>query len=107
MAHPNQDLVPKMGNSVITDPPQVEGNQVATLAVKPQLDPFQELAFILNKYSQELVDGADPLKISQALNQLQPDDEEAWTQEMWDMYDVLVEQASAANYQVTFNSETN
>ncbi|MEN9520630.1 MAG: hypothetical protein RLZZ381_3218 [Cyanobacteriota bacterium] len=79
--------------------------QVSTQAVKPQLSQFEELQAKIVELLQELADGEEGHKIIRILNELQPDDEDKWSEEMWDLYDQAVNQVSEANYQATFNPE--
>jgi hypothetical protein len=79
--------------------------QVSTQAVDPQLSQFEELQAKIVELLQELADGGEGHKIICILNELQPDDEDKWSEEMWDLYDQAVNQVSEANYQATFNPE--
>lgn len=79
--------------------------QVSTQAAEPQLSQFEELEAKIVELLQELADGGEGHKIISILNELQPDDEDKWSEEMWDLYDQAVNQVSEANYQATFNPE--
>ncbi|MGL6340567.1 MAG: hypothetical protein ACRC80_15690 [Waterburya sp.] len=79
--------------------------QVSTQAPEPQLSQFEELEAKIVELLQELADGGEGHKIISILNKLQPDDEDKWSEEMWDLYDQAVNQVSEANYQATFNPE--
>ena len=47
------------------------------------LTPFQELETTIDCFKQQLLDNIDPLVISQNLTQIQPEEEESWSEEMW------------------------
>lgn len=68
--------------------------------------PFQELEATIEDFKQQLKKGIDPLVISQNLTQIQPEEEESWTEQMWQMYDSFYEEVSQLEYQATFSSET-
>ena len=70
------------------------------------LTPFQELEVTINNFKQQLTEGVDPLIISQNLSQIQPEDEESWTEQMWQIYDSFYEEVSQLEYQATFSPET-
>ena len=67
------------------------------------LTPFQELEITIDRFKQQLLDNIDPLVISQNLTQIQPEEEESWSEEMWQMYDRFYEEVSQLEYQATFS----
>ena len=73
------------------------------ITVKPELNPLQELEATIASYKQQLTEGVEPLVVSQNLTQIQPDDEESWTEQMWQMYDSFYEEVSQLEYQATFS----
>ncbi|MBE9048704.1 hypothetical protein IQ255_30740 [Pleurocapsales cyanobacterium LEGE 10410] len=70
------------------------------------LTPFQELEATIAHFKQQLTEGIEPLVISQNLTQIQPEDEESWTENMWQIYDSFYEEVSQLEYQATFSPET-
>ncbi|NJK57468.1 MAG: hypothetical protein HC939_16400 [Pleurocapsa sp. SU_5_0] len=73
---------------------------------EPELTILQELEAAINGFKQQLTEGVDPLVISKALTQIQPDHEESWTEEIWQIYDSFYEEVSQLEYQATFSPET-
>ena len=73
---------------------------------EPELTTLQELEAAINGFKQQLTEGVDPLVISKALTQIQPDHEESWTEEIWQIYDSFYEEVSQLEYQATFSPET-
>jgi hypothetical protein len=71
-----------------------------------ELNPFQELEAAIDSFKRQLRDGAEPLAISQNLTQIQPEEEETWTEQMWQIYDCFYEEVSQLEYQSTFSFET-
>ena len=67
------------------------------------LSPFQELEATIDNFKQQLTEGTEPLVISQSLAQIQPEEEESWTEQMWQMYDSFYEEVSQLEYQATFS----
>ena len=67
------------------------------------LTPFQELEATIAHFKQQLTEGTEPLVISQNLAQIQPEEEESWTEQMWQMYDSFYEEVSQLEYQATFS----
>ena len=65
--------------------------------------PLQELEATIDRFKQQLSENIDPLVISQALTQIQPEDEESWTEQMWQIYDSFYEEVSQLEYQATFS----
>lgn len=83
-----------------------ESNVMVTpIKPDPVLSPLEELEAKIMGLLQELANGEDGLEIIRILNELQPENEEDWSDEMWEIYDRAREQVSEANYQVTFNIE--
>lgn len=68
---------------------------------------FQELEATIDNFKQQLKENVDPLVISQNLTQIQPDKEESWTEQMWQIYDSFYEEISQLEYQATFSHEKN
>lgn len=86
--------------------PTAESNVMVTpIKPDPVLSPLEELGAKIMGLLQELANGEDGLEIIRILNELQPKNEEDWSDEMWEIYDRAREQVSEANYQVTFNIE--
>lgn len=73
---------------------------------KPELTPFQELEATIDRFRKQLTEDIDPLVISQNLTQIQPEEEESWTEQMWQTYDSFYEEVSQLEYQATFSPET-
>ena len=73
---------------------------------KLELTPLQELEATIDRFKQQLTEGIDPLVISQNLTQIQPEEEESWTEQMWQIYDSFYEEVSQLEYQATFSPET-
>ncbi|MFM2314217.1 hypothetical protein C7B62_20440 [Pleurocapsa sp. CCALA 161] len=71
-----------------------------------ELTPFQELEATIDSFKQQLKEGIDPLVISQKLAQIQPEEEESWSEQMWQTYDSFYEEVSQLEYQATFSPET-
>ena len=71
-----------------------------------ELTPLQELETTIDRFKQQLLEDIDPLVISQALTKIQPEEEESWTEEMWEIYDSFYEEVSQLEYQATFSPET-
>lgn len=71
-----------------------------------ELTPLQELETTIDRFKQQLLEDIDPLVISQALTKIQPEEEESWTEEMWQIYDSFYEEVSQLEYQATFSPET-
>ena len=70
------------------------------------LTPFQQLKATIDDFKQQLTEGVEPLVVSQNLTQIQPDNEESWTEQMWQVYDSFYEEVSQLEYQATFSPET-
>ena len=68
-----------------------------------ELTPLQKLETTIDRFKQQLSENIDPLVISQALTQIQPEDEESWTEQMWQIYDSFYEEVSQLEYQATFS----
>ena len=74
---------------------------------KTVLSAFEELKQKLNDLLQKIADGEDVLKIVRIIDNLEPEDEEAWTEEMWDFYDRVREEVLEAKYKATFDFQEN
>ena len=96
MAYPS---IPKVFQSTVTEQQQHK-SQIGNIT------PLQELEATIDRFKQQLTEGVDPLAISQNLTQIQPDDEESWTEQMWQLYDNFYEEVSQLEYQATFSPET-
>ena len=70
------------------------------------LTPFQELEATIDNFKQHLAEDVDSLVISQNLTQIQPEEEESWSEEMWQIYDSFYEEVSQLEYQATFSPES-
>ncbi|NJL51034.1 MAG: hypothetical protein HC930_00420 [Hydrococcus sp. SU_1_0] len=97
-----QTFSPMTSQSTVTEQQQDE-SQINT---KLGLTPFQELEATIDSFKQQLKEGIDPLVISQNLTQIQPEEEESWTEQMWQIYDSFYEEVSQLEYQATFSPET-
>ena len=92
---------PTQFQSVVSERPlEVQAN------TESELSPLEELEATIDRFKQQLLDNIDPLVISQALTQIQPEEEESWTEEMWQIYDSFYEEVSQLEYQATFSPET-
>ncbi|WP_036488826.1 hypothetical protein [Myxosarcina sp. GI1] len=91
--------IPKVFQSTVTEQQQHK-SQIGNIT------PLQELEATVNRFKQQLTEGVDPLVISQNLTQIQPDEEESWTEQMWQLYDNFYEEVSQLEYQATFSPET-
>lgn len=91
--------IPEVFQSTATEQQQDEFHTDKEL----ELTPLQELEATIDRFKQQLSENIDPLVISQALTQIQPEDEESWTEEMWQLYDSFYEEVSQLEYQATFS----
>ena len=85
------EVVSKFGEELpIEELPITEKQSETTNSetVLSTLSTFEELEQKLNELLQKIADGGDILKISRLINNLEPEDEEAWTEEMWNFYDL-------------------
>ena len=78
-----------------------------TTSSETVLSTLEELEQKLNDLLQKIADGEDVLKIVRIINNLEPEDEEAWTEEMWNFYDRVREEVLEANYKATFDFQEN
>jgi hypothetical protein len=78
----------------------------AARSTTPESNPFQQLEAAIDSFKRQLRDGAEPLAISQNLTRIQPEEEETWTEQMWQIYDCFYEEVSQLEYQSTFSFET-
>ena len=97
--------IPKVFQSSVTEQQQDKSqiNIEPVITVKPELNPLLELEATINNFKQQLTEGIEPLVISQNLTQIQPESEESWTEQMWQMYDSFYEEVSQLEYQATFS----
>ncbi|MBE9048074.1 hypothetical protein IQ255_27390 [Pleurocapsales cyanobacterium LEGE 10410] len=65
------------------------------------LTPFQELEATIDNFKQQLTEGVEPLVISQNLTQIQPEEEESWTENMWQV--LLGKSPKKSLYQANLN----
>ena len=91
--------IPEVFQSTATEQQQDEFHTDKEL----ELTPLQELEATIDRFKQQLSENIDPLVISQALTQIQPEDEESWTEQMWQIYDSFYEEVSQLEYQATFS----
>ena len=92
--------------TVALDPTQAKetARTVDRVSTKPlAIRKLEELETKIIELLQELADGGDGLKIRQTLSEIEPENEEDWSDRMWEIYDQAVHQVSEANYQSTFN----
>lgn len=89
----------------VVNPTSTQEEEIKAIPTESVLTPLQELEATLDKFSQQLADGTSPGNLIHPLSQLQPDDEEAWTEEMWAVYDEFCDQIRKENYETTFDSE--
>ncbi len=75
----------------VSTPAVVETSQVEPNPIEPTLSSIQELETKLDSLFEELLprlqNGEHISKISATFDDLLPEDEEAWTDEMWELYD--------------------
>lgn len=69
------------------------------------LTPTKKLEATIDDFRQQLKEGVDPLVISQTLVNIQPESQESWTEEMWQLYDSFYEEVSQLQYETTFSSQ--
>lgn len=87
--------------TVALDSTQAKDSQVS--AEPLTILKLEELEPKINELLQELANGGDGAKILQILSEIEPKNEEDWSERMWEIYDRAVHQVSEANYQSTFN----
>lgn len=92
--------------TVVEQQDKSQTNIEPVITVEPELNPLQELEATIASFEQQLIEGVEPLVISQNLAQIQPDNEESWTEQMWQIYDSFYEEVSQLEYQATFSPET-
>ncbi|NJK58189.1 MAG: hypothetical protein HC939_20505 [Pleurocapsa sp. SU_5_0] len=73
----------------------------------PKLTPFEELEAAINEFSQQWKSGTDTLGILNSLIEMQPDNEDDWTEAMWDIYEEFRKQLSNARYETTYDPQQN
>ena len=79
----DREVVSKFGEELPITEEESETTNSETV-----LSTFKELEQKLNELLQKIADGEDVLKISRIINNLEPEDEEAWTEDMWSFYDL-------------------
>lgn len=98
-----QTFSPMTSQSTVTE--QQQDKSQINIELK-ELTLFQKLEATIDGFKQQLKEGIDPLVISQNLTQIQPEEEESWTEQMWQIYDSFYEEVSQLEYQATFSPET-
>jgi hypothetical protein len=102
VAQPAPQPVPVFTSSI-----QEAVESALTESELPKLTPFEELEAAINEFSQQWKSGADTSGILNSLIEMQPDNEDDWTEIMWDMYEEFRKQLSNARYETTYDPQQN
>lgn len=102
VAQPAPQPVPVFTSSI-----QEAVESAPTESELPKLTPFEELEAAINEFSQQWKSGAETLDILNSLIEMQPDNEDDWTETMWDMYEEFRKQLTNARYETTYDPQQN
>jgi hypothetical protein len=102
VAQPNPQPVPVFTSSI-----QEAVESAPTESELAKVTPFEELEAAINEFSQQWKSGAETLGILNSLIEMQPDNEDDWTETMWDMYEEFRKQLTNARYETTYDPQQN
>jgi hypothetical protein len=106
VAQPNPQPAPELV-PVFTSSAQEVVESTPTESELPKLTPFEELEAAINEFSQQWESGADTLGILNSLIEMQPDNEDDWSEAMWDMYEEFRKKLTNARYETTYDPQQN